>query len=68
MPTKKKAAAKTKPKQPEIGPGSVMIVKLAKGKTAPKPPPGCQVWAMDGDSMVLTSQDMHARGWVRRKG
>jgi len=71
MPTaKKKTPAKSeKPKkvEPEIPAGSVLIVKLAKGKTEPKPPPGVSVWVMDGDRMVLTAQDMHARGWVKRK-
>ena len=66
-----KPEAKTKaPKSsaPEIERGSVLIVKLAKGKTVPKPPPGVQVWALDGDQMVLTSADMYDRGWIRRKG
>ena len=66
-----KPEAKTKaPKSsaPEIERGSVLIVKLAKGKTVPKPPAGVQVWPMDGDQMVLTSADMYDRGWIRRKG
>jgi len=67
MPTKKKTAASPKEKQPAIPPGSVLVVKLEKGKTVPKAPPQVQVWAMDGDSMILTPADMHARGWVRRK-
>ena len=62
-------AKTTKAKEPEaeIAPGSVLIVKLAKGKTQPKPPPGVSVWVMEGDQMVLTAADMHARGWVKRK-
>lgn len=55
-----------KAKQP-IEPGSVLIVKVAKGKTEPKAPAGVSVWVMDGDQMVLTVADMHARGWVKRK-
>ncbi len=71
MPTAKAKAtakkAKTKPAESEIEPGSVLIVKLTKGKTEPKAPPGVHVWVMDGDRMVLTAADMHARGWVKRK-
>lgn len=71
MPTAKKKApakrAKPKKAQPQIEPGSVLIVKLTKGKTEPKAPPGVHVWVMDGDRMVLTAADMHARGWVKRK-
>lgn len=47
--------------------GDVVIVRLTKGKTAPKPPPGVAVWTLDGDSLKLTPQEMHQRGWVRRK-
>ena len=72
-------APKKKPDAPELKPeaktapakierGSVLIVKLAQGKTVPKPPAGVQVWALDGDQMVLTSADMYDRGWIRRKG
>ena len=71
MPTAKAKApakkAKTKPAEPEIEPGSVLIVKLTKGKTERKAPPGVHVWVMDGDQMVLTAADMHARGWIKRK-
>ena len=63
----KAKTAKAKPAEAEIPPGSVMIVKLAKGKTQPKPPPSVSVWVMEGDRMVLTAADMHARGWVKRK-
>ena len=65
MPTKKKP---TTAKTPEIERGSVLIVKLSKGKTVPKPPAGVHVWAMDGDQMVLTTADMYDRGWIRVKG
>jgi len=63
MPTSKK---KNKAEEP-IEPGSVLIVKLAKGKTEPKAPAGVSVWVMDEDRMVLTVAEMHARGWVKRK-
>jgi len=55
-------------KKPEtIEPGSVLIVKLTKGKTEPKPPPGVAVWPLDGDRLVLSPAQMYERGWVRRK-
>jgi len=63
MPTAKKTKKEEKP----IEPGSVLIVKLAKGKTEPKAPAGVSVWVMDGDRMVLSVAEMHARGWVKRK-
>ena len=59
--------AKPKKADEQIEPGSVLIVKLAKGKTEPKAPSGVHVWVMDGDRMVLTAADMHDRGWVKRK-
>ncbi len=63
MPTAKKTKKEEKP----IEPGSVLIVKLTKGKTEPKAPAGVSVWVMDGDRMVLSVAEMHARGWVKRK-
>lgn len=63
----KAKTTKAKPEEAEIQPGSVLIVKLEKGQTQPKPPPGVSVWVMEGDQMVLTAADMHARGWVKRK-
>ena len=73
MPTKKKPDApelkpEAKTEAPKIERGSVLIVKLSKGKTVPKPPAGVHVWAMDGDQMVLTTADMYDRGWIRVKG
>ena len=67
MPKAKTTKAKEPEAEAEIAPGSVLIVKLAKGKTQPKPPPGVSGWVMEGDQMVLTAADMHARGWVKRK-
>jgi len=64
---------KTKPKTKKPDPfrtaksGDVVILKLAKGKTAPKPPDGVNVWTLDGDSLLLTPADLFARGWIRRK-
>ena len=60
-------AGKKKAEPEAIEPGSVLIVKLAKGKTEPKPPPGVHVWTLEGDRLVLSPEDMFNRGWVRRK-
>ena len=70
-PAKKAAKAKAAPKQRP----DVLIVIGAKGKVdAPK---GVQVWNLGGDEVTekgdrravasLTSQDLYALGWVRRK-
>ena len=71
-PKTKTTKAKPKPKAPNIyagaQPGDVVVVRLSKGKTTPKPPTGVSVWTLDGDSLRLSPADMFSRGWVRRKG
>lgn len=70
-PAKKAAKAKAKPKfKPDV-----LIVIGANNEV--KASPGVQVWKLDGDEVTekgdrravasLTSQDLYALGWVRRK-
>ena len=72
MPDPKTKTTKAKPKSTSIyagaQPGDIVIVRLSKGKTTPKPPTGVSVWTLDGDSLRLSPADMFSRGWVRRKG
>ena len=70
-PAKKAAKAKAAPKQRP----DVIIVIGAKGEV--KPQKGVQIWNLMGDEVTekgdrravssLTSQDLYALGWVRRK-
>ena len=70
-PAKKPAKAKAAPKQRP----DVLIVIGAKGKV--EAAKGVQVWNLDGEEVTeagdrravasLTSQDLYALGWVRRK-
>ena len=70
-PAKKAAKAEQAPKpRPDV-----MIVIGAKGKV--EVPKGAQLWQLDGEEVTekgdrravaqLTTQDLYALGWVRRK-
>jgi|TARA_R100000479_G_scaffold166860_2_gene106922 hypothetical protein len=73
--SKSKPAAKKKQAPKPAPRPDVLIVIGAKDKV--KAEPGIQVWHLDGDEVTesgdrravasLTSQDLFALGWVRRK-
>jgi len=71
----KKAAKKAKPAPKSPRKGDVMIV--IGGKESPEPEAGVQVWALEGEEVTkkgdrksiayLSTQDLFALGWIRRK-
>jgi hypothetical protein len=66
-----------KPVAKKADPASVMIVIGGKATVKHKKPASCQLWMLDGEEVTddgdrrsvacLTSADLYALGWVRRK-